>query len=338
MARRARPPADRIDELLLAPSRLQAVYVAVRLGIPDMVKDGPRSSTLLASTAGVHPGALHRLMRFLAAEGVFECTEDGRFAATPLSNELTAGASNGYREVLTGAATRAWNVWGNLLYSVETGRPAFDKLHGMSYFEEQARNPGSLDLFDAGLAAGAADAGRALAGRLPPDAKVVDVGCGSGALLAEVLKRLPGSTGVAFDREDVLERARKRLEPFGERAELVTGDFFRSVPSGGSYYVLSLVVHDWDDDEALSILRNCQAAMAPGARLAVLECVMPDDVASQPSSARADIGMLVMTGGRERTQAEYRALFERAGLRFDGATPLKTSRMLTLMLGTKGLL
>ena len=338
MARRSRAPADRIDEMLLAPSRLQAVYVAMKLGIPDMVKDGPRSSTLLASAAGVHPGALHRLMRFLASDGVFECTADGRFAATPLSMALVSDAPDGYRGALMSAATRGWSVWGDLLYSVETGRPAFDRLHGMSYFEEQARNPEALETFDAALAKGAADAGRALAKHIPAGSRVVDVGCGSGALLAEVLRLVPGSIGVAFDRADVLERAKRRLDEFGERVAYVEGDFFKSVPEGGNYYALSLIIHDWDDAAALTILGNCQAAMAPGARLAVLECLLPDDILSQPLAAQADIGMLVMTGGRERTLAEYRTLLERAGLRFDGATPLKTLRKFTMTLGTKGLL
>lgn len=338
MARRVRPPAERIEEMLLAPSRLQAAYVAVQLGIPDMVKDGPRSSTLLASAAGVHPGALHRLMRFLASDGVFECTADGRFAATPLSMALASDAPDGPREALIGTATHSWNVWGNLLYSVETGRPAFDRVHGLSYFEEQARNPRALEMFDAALAKGAADAGRAMAKHIPEGARVVDVGCGSGALLAEVLRIVPGSTGVAFDRADVLGLARTRLDEFGDRVVYIEGDFFHSVPESGSYYALSLILHDWDDAAALTILRNCQAAMAPGARLAVLECLLPDDILSQPLAAQADIGMLVMTGGRERTLAEYRALIERSGLRFDGATPLKTLRKFTMLLGTKGLL
>ncbi len=337
MKPRARPPAERIEDMLLAPSRVQALYVAVKLGIPEMVKDGPRSSTLLASTAGVHPGALHRLLRFLVSDGVFELTEDGRFGATPLSMALVAGAGSS-RDVLISTATRGWHVWGNLLYSVETGRPAFDRVHGMSYFEEQARNPVALEVFDAALAEGAADAGKALAKHVPAGAKVVDVGCGSGALLAEVLRCVRDSRGVAFDRSDVLERARTRLEAFQDRVAFIEGDFFQSIPASGDLYVLSLVLHDWDDDAAAAILRACQASMAPGARLAVLECLMVDDVLSQPVAAQADIGMLVMTGGRERTLPEYRGLMERAGLRFDGATPLKTSRKLTLMLGTKGLL
>jgi len=338
--RPARSAADALGDVMVSASRIQALYVAVRLGLPDLLTEGPRSSTLLASSTGVHPDALHRLMRFLVAEGYFRMDDDGRFALAPAAEPLTTRANNGMREYVLSTATRAWQVWGNLLHSIETGRPAFDLLHGESYFAEQQRNPESLARFDAVLAEGAAKTGAALAKVLPPEACVVDVGCGSGALLVELLQRWPAARGIAFDAAPVLRLAAARFvaAKVHERVECLPGDFFANVPAGGSLYALSLVLHDWDDDRALAILANCQAAMAPGSRLVIVERPVPDNPREAPSAAHADLAMLVMTGGRERTLAEYRRLLERAGLRFDGATPLPGSSGISAIMASRGLM
>ncbi len=333
-------PEARIEDILIGPSRVQALYVAARLGVFDLLAHGPLTSTVLASTSGVHPGALHRLMRFLAAEGFCEPTDDGRFALAPSAEPLLRGAMGGMREALLSTATRGWAVWEHLLESVETGRPAFDRVFGKSYFAEQRENPASLAAFDAGLASGAAEAGRALARAVQPAACVADIGCGSGALLIELLRCWPAARGVAFDRPEVLAAAGPRFDSaaLAGRLERREGDFFDAVPGGAQLYVLSLVLHDWDDEQALRLLRNCQAAMPPGARLAVVEQIAPEDPRQAPRSAHADLGMLVMTGGRERTLAEYRSLLERAGLRFDGTRELGTSRQSTLIEASRGLM
>ena len=338
-------PRDRrahnaIDDVMLGASRIQALYVFVRLGIPDLLATGPGSSTLLASTTGVHPGALHRLLRFLAAEGYVTLNADGRFALTPLGEQLTTRSKTGNAGVVLSTATRGWEVWSHLLHSVETGQPAFDRVFGRSYFAEQQANPDSLAKFDAALAPSAADTGKALATALVPADCVVDLGCGSGELLFALLRAWPAARGIAFDSANVLEFARRRAEAAGlaSRVEFQPGDFLAAVPSGGSLYILSLVLHDWDDAECLRILRNCQAAMAPGARLAIVEQVVPENPVDSPNAAYADLGMLVMTGGRERTLAEYRALIERAGLRFDGLCTLKTRREVSAIEASRGLL
>jgi SAM-dependent methyltransferase len=338
-------PRDRhahnaIEDVMLGASRIQALYVFVRLGIPDLLAVGPGSSTLLASTTGVHPGALHRLLRFLAAEGYVALNADGRFALTALGEQLTTRSKSGNAEVVLSTATRGWEVWSHLLHSVETGQPAFDRVFGRTYFSEQQANPDSLAKFDAALAPSATDTGKALATALAPAGCVVDLGCGSGELLFALLTAWPAARGIAFDSANVLEFARRRAETanLAARVEFHTGDFFAGVPSGGGLYILSLVLHDWDDDECLRLLRNCQAAMAPGARLVIVEQLLPEDPLDSPNAAYADLGMLVMTGGRERTLAEYRALIERAGLRFDGVRPLKTTREVSAIEASRGLL
>lgn len=325
---------------MLGASRIQALYVAVDLGIPDLLADGPGSSTLLASTTGVHPGALHRLMRFLAAEGYVSIAEDGRFQLTAQGEPLTSRSRSGMPEYIRGTATRGWEVWSHLRHSVETGQPAFDGVFGQSYFAEQRTNPESLAKFDAALAPSAAEAGRALAGAMPSAACVVDLGCGSGEVLYALLRAWPAARGIAFDTAAALDLARRRADAarVADRIEFREGDFFAAVPEGGGLYVLSLVLHDWDDARCLRLLKNCQAAMPPGARLAILEQPLPDNPRDAPRSAHSDLGMLVMTGGRERTLAEYRSLVERAGLRFDGCSPLKTRRETSLIEASRGLL
>lgn len=325
---------------MLGLGRIQALYVAVKLGIPDLLADGPGSSTLLASTTGVHPGALHRLLRFLAAEGYVALTEDGRFTLTPQGEQLTTRSRSGMAEYVLGTATRGWEVWSHLLHSVETGQPAFERVFGRGYFDEQRDSRESLERFDAALAPTAAETGKALAAALSPGRCIVDLGCGSGELLFGLLRAWPSARGIAFDAPDVLELARQRGDKakLGERTEFVAGDFMKSVPPGGDLYVLSLVLHDWENADCLRLLRNCQAAMAPGSRLAIVEQLMPEDPRDAPRAAHADLGMLVMTGGRERTLAEYRTLLERAGLRFDGVRALKTKRDVSVIEASRGLL
>jgi SAM-dependent methyltransferase len=288
----------------------------------------------------VHPGALHRLLRFLAADGFLELAEDGRFSLAAAAEPLLATSRAGLREALLSTATRGWEVWRQLGHSVETGRPAFETVFGRDYFAEQRANPEALARFDVALAAGAAELGRELARTLRPAQLVCDLGCGSAALLMELLQAWPNARGIAFDAPGPLALAEQRLSAAGmaSRYEACAGDFFAAVPAGADLYILAQVLHDWDDPEALRILRNCQAAMRPGSRLVILEQPLPDNPRSAPRAAHADLAMLVMTGGRERTLQEYRQLLERAGLRFDGATPVATSRQATAIEASRGLM
>lgn len=327
MKSRGKAPRDAIEEILAGVPRLQAIYVATRLGIPDMLRDAPRSSTVLASTAGVHPEALHRLLRFLVAEGVFSLTEDGRFAATALSNALTLGDSSGLRGEVLAMATRGWDTWRDLLHAVETGQPSTPgQIHRNEGFEaEQA-------IAAARALATAADVGRS--------ACVVDLQCGDGAFLAEVLVRCPGVRGVGVERPHSVDGARLRIEAahLEDRVEMRAGEVLAEVPGGGAYYVLRRVLHDHDDARALLILANCQAGMPAGSRLAIIEVLLTDDPCATPAATREDLAGLVVTGGRERTLDEYRALAEHAGLRFDRVIPLRGTGGLSAIELSRGLL
>jgi hypothetical protein len=247
--KRPDPASSAIEDVLLGASRVQALAVATDLGVFDLLANGPRSSTLLASTTGVHPGALHRLLRFLAADGFLELAEDGRFSLAAPAEPLLATSRAGLREALLSTATRGWEVWRQLGHSVETGRPAFETVFGRDYFAEQRANPEALARFDVALAAGAAELGRELARTLRPAQLVCDLGCGSAALLTELLQAWPNARGIAFDAPGPLALAEQRLSDAGlaSRYEACAGDFFAAVPPGADLYILAQLLHDWDD-------------------------------------------------------------------------------------------
>lgn len=332
MKARARAPVDVVEDILEGAARIQAIYVATRLGIPDLLRDSARSSTLLASAAGVHPEALHRLLRFLAVEGIFALTEDERFAGTPVSKALTLGDPSGLRAEVLAMATRGWEAWRDLLHAVETGQPATGAgLGGDVLAPGEGRE-----------AEQAAAAGKALAAAtdLRTAPCVVDLQCGDGAFLAEVLKHNPAARGVALDCPETIERARLLFEAahLDHRVDLLAGDLLAEAPGGGNYYLLRRVLHGRDDAHALLILANCQAAMPTGARLAIVESLLGNDPAQTPAAVREDLAGLVLTGGRERTLFEYRALAEHAGLRFDRAVALRGTKGLTAIEFSRGLL
>lgn len=313
---------------MLGASRIQALAVAAELRIPDLLAERPRSSAEIASLTSVNQGALHRLLRFLAADNWVSILADGNFGMTAQLEPLTSDSPTGLRGYVLSTASRGWAIWSRLGDSVKTGKPAFDEIFGRSYFEEQRANAESLAQFDAALAPGAAESGEALARIVEPAECVVDLGCGSGALLLEILRAWPAARGVAFDGPEALSLARERFarEGLGQRVAMMSGDFFVEAPYGGDLYVLSLVLHDWDDEKCKLILRNCVAAMQPGARLAIIERVVDEDPRVEPQAAYADLGMLVMTGGRERTLAEFMELVESSGLQYDGVERLGTNR------------
>ncbi len=334
MARRSRPPAERIEDILLGPARLQALYVAVRLGIPDMVKDGPRSSTLLASSAGVHPEALHRLMRFLVADGVFAVSDGGRFASTPLSDALTMDAPGGYRLQILNMAMRTWEAWRDVLYSVETGQPAFERVHGVSFAVDQARNGAWLARERGPVLAKAAGL---LAEQLPAAGCVVVAGSGSASLLTALLKNRTGLRGFACDSGLAEEWSLESLAPLGERVRFQAWGSGVKVPGGGQLYVLAGVVRERDDMAAVDLLAECHAQMPPGARAALLETLLPESGSAPRETLLGDVELMLTSGGKERTLAEYRGLLQRAGFRFESCTE-GTAGTLSAVFASKGLL
>jgi hypothetical protein len=293
------------------------LYTAARLGLADRLRDGPKNSEELASLVGAHGPTLRRLMRALVEIGVLWEAEEGRFGLTPLGALLQEDTPGSLRSVAIIYGDTFGQAWGSLLHSVRTGQTAFEHVFGAPFFDYFAQHPAESEAFNQTMASLSATIAADVVARYDFSGmrKVVDVGGGHGALVAAILKANPQTTGILFDLPAVLAGARDRVaaEGLSERCELVGGDFFEAVPRGGDAYLLKWILHDWDDERALRILRNCRQAMTAPARLLVLEVVLPDRSPASPAGAVNDINMLVLTGGRERTESEYRAMFAAAG-------------------------
>jgi hypothetical protein len=301
----------------------QAVYVAAKLGVADMLMDGPKSCGEIAEATQTDRRSLHRLLRLLASVGVFAETSDGQFELTPMAECLKSDGPFSMRAWATmmGEAWH-WEMWGELLYSVKTGKPAFDLVHGARPFEYFPRNPEAAWLFDRAMTSLSVPEAPAILASFDFSKlrKIVDVAGGNGSLIIPLLKTNPETAAILFDLPHVIERAKDRIEGEGltERCELIGGDIFMAAPEGGDLYILKHIIHDFDDEQALSILRNCRRAMSGEARLLVIEMVIPPG--NEPSFGKlVDLEMLLI-GGVGRTEAEYRTLLTEAGFKLTKIT------------------
>jgi hypothetical protein len=306
----------------------RAIHVAAKLGIADLLAEDPRGHEELAKATGTHADSLRRVLRLLASTGVLLEEEDGKFAVTPIGACLRSGVPGSMRAaaLLFGGITQ--QAWGEILHSVETGEPAFARVFGMDPFDYIAAHPDEAANFDAAMADFTKHIAIAVAAAydFSPFRRIVDVGGGNGALLAGILTENPRLTGVIFDLPNVATRATEQIRELGlaGRCEVVGGDFFKEVPGDGDAYLLKHVIHDWDDDRATEILRTCRRAMGAEAKLLIVEGVYPPriDQSDQSRGAAAnDVNMLVCTGGRQRSGAEFRRLFGAAGFRLTRIVP-----------------
>jgi len=298
----------------------QAVYVAVALGIPDLLAGGPREISELARASGSHVSSLRRLLLALAGVGVLEKMDADRFALTPVGAALRQGVPGSVRaSVLFLLNESHWRPWGHLLHSVRTGETAFDHVHGASLFDYLATHPEESALFNQGMAGNSPAHARLVARAYDFSGmtRVIDVGSGRGRLIATILAEHEHLRGILFDQPHVIESARETLDEAGvaDRCELVGGSFFDAVPQGGDAYVLRNIIHDWQDDQAIAILATCRRAMGDSARLILVERHVADDPREALLVLHADLEMLVNVGGRERTTEEYADLLVRSGFR-----------------------
>jgi DNA-binding Lrp family transcriptional regulator len=294
----------------------KAIYVAARLGVADHLADGPKTTEGLAEAVGAHAPTLRRLMRALAGLGVFTEEADGRYGASPFTQFLRTGPGSMRGMILHLGETPSWLAWDELLGSVRTGEQGFKRAHGVEVFPFYAAHPESNEPFNDAMVELPKVVAAAVTEGYDFSAfrKIVDVGGGHGGLLTSILRANPDARGVVYDQPEVAEGARARIasEGLSDRCEAVGGDFFESVPEGGDAYVLKWIIHDWDEERALKILRNVRRAIPASGRLLLCEHIIPEG--GEPSPAKLmDLQMLVMTGGRERTAAEYGALLRRAG-------------------------
>src|SRR5579862_3984516 len=302
----------------------QTVYVAAKLGIADLLKDGPRSSFDLAQVTRTHPGSLHRLMRGLVSLGIFTQEKDDRFALNPMGYSLQSDVPASLRSMVLTLGEEHYQAWGNLYQSVKTGEPAFNHVYKMGLFQYFAQNPSAGEMFNAAMAdlTELLSFGVVLAYDFSKFSFVVDVGGGRGGLINAILMTCQKLNGVLFDTADVIEDATKVRSGVGlvKRCGAIAGDFFKSVPRGADAYLLKNVLHDWDDEHCIKILKNCRNAMAKHGRVLLVETVLRADGADSFDMLQ-DLNMLVISGGRERSEAEYRALLEIAGLKLTEVFP-----------------
>jgi hypothetical protein len=309
-------PATRLRNLL-SYNTTQMLYVAAKLEIADRLAGGPRGADELAQEAGAHPRALYRLLRALTHVGVFAEDDKRRFRLTPMADLLRADVPGSLRAfALSYGEPWWWTPWGRLLDTVRTGRTAFDATLGQGFFEYLQQHPDAAAVFNANMTA--------MTGRDVPElvttydfggtGLLVDIAGGHGALVSAILQTGRRARAILFDQPAVIAGARARLEAAGiaERCTLMAGSFFETIPAGGDTYTLKDIIHDWDDARAIEILRNCRRAMTPEAKLLLIERVLPAD--GEPAVGKmVDVTMMVLTGGMERTETEYRALLEAAG-------------------------
>lgn len=296
----------------------QALNVAADLNVADRLAAGERSVDDLAAETGCHADALYRIMRVLAAEGIFRETVARRFELTELGSALRSDEPSSPRDLIRMMNREPYLAFTQLGYSVHTGLPAFDKVFGKRRFDWLADHADEAALFQNAMIALSQGANEAVAEAYDfgPFAQVVDVGGGHGQLLSEILMRHPHLSGVLFDLPAGIQVARARGGNFPPHTEFAAGSFFDSVPTGADIYILKKVIHDWNDERAVRILRNCRDAMKPQGRVLVAETIIPPG--NSPDTIKLiDANMLVVTGGIERTEAEYAALFAAAGLHLE---------------------
>jgi hypothetical protein len=306
---------------------MRALYVAAELGVADLLAAGPRPSDELATACGADASALYRVLRSLASMGLVSEVEPRRFGLTPLGEYLRSDTPGSMRALarMMGSDWH-WRTFEGVLSSVRTGQPAMERMIGQPLYRFLAEHPDQEQIFDQAMTGFSSVEHEAIrqAWDFGSSGTLVDVGGGRGHLLAVLLNAHPGLRGILFDRPTVVEGQRDAVRDHGleARCERAGGDFFESVPSGGDLYLLKYVLHNWDDGRAGAILRSCRRAMKPQARLLLVEQLVQPGNAPDPARL-LDLEMLVLVGGRERTEEDFRAMLSAAGFSLKRVVPTR---------------
>lgn len=311
-----RSPDIELIETASAIWKARALYAAAQLGLADLMAEGHRSAEELARASGTHAASLLRLLRALASFGVVTEIEPSRFRATRLGEALRTGAPGAARAtVLTLAGDWQWKAWENVLHSLRTGQPALRKAIGKDLFDFLAANPVERAQFNEAMVGMHGRDGAAVveAYDFSPFASIIDLGGGTGTLLTTILQSNHHLRGTLFERPETIPDAQRLIDArrLSGRCDVVTGDFFVQVPPGHDGYILAHVLHDWTDEQSVSILRNCRKAIPTHGRLLILESVLPPGDTPHPGKMM-DLLMLTVTGGMERTSDEFSAMLSAA--------------------------
>lgn len=320
-------PAEQLFQLSIGYMPAAAMYAVSKLNIADLLASGPQSVTTLAEARSVNADALYRTMRFLASFGIFKEVGLKHFALTPSSELLCTGRPDSIRDAVVWLSSPFHNrVFAELMYSVQTGIPAVEKVTGMKVFDYFGQDRQVFEEFNHGMTNfSAMFIPRVLeAYDFSGINTLVDVAGGHGLVLTSILQKYPQMRGMLFEMEKVIPEARQKIQELGlaDRCPVVAGDFFAGIPAGGDAYIMQHIIHDWDDELALRILRNVRQALGstPNGKVLILEDVIePGD--KQTLLKAVDIEMLIMPGGRERTEEEFRNLLKKAGFRLNRIVP-----------------
>ncbi len=321
------PPPVQMVQLLAGFQVSQALYSAAKLGLCDQLASGPRPIADVAAGVQCDPAALSRLARSLSGLGVLTSVGDDAYGLTPLGQTLVSGAPGSVRDLALTWMETHYAPFSGLVDTVRTGECAATRYYGAPFFDWLGEHPDQAERFTGAMAdlTSGIKTGAILGYDFGPAQRIADLGGADGTLLSMVLPRLPAATGISYDLPHVVPSVDLVAKAAGlaDRLTGVAGNFFESVPAGFDTYVMSMILHDWDDERAGQILANVAGAGASGARLVALELVVPDG--DQPHMSKMiDLTMLGMLTGRERTEREFRELVDAAGLVFDGCVPTPT--------------
>jgi len=331
-------PQAELMRLINGYQASQALHVAAVLGVADHLKDGPKAYDVVARMCGAHPRSLYRLMRALAAVGVFYEAANKEFSLTATGRCLTGDSISSRRNWARFVGRPGpWHAWGNLIHSIRSGEAAYPVTHGTDSWSYRHQNPEEQASFDIAMTGNSFSQARAVieAHDFSKFSRIIDIGGGQGLLLREILLACPSGSGVLLDQPQVVASAGDVLAAAGldQRVEVIAGSFFEAIPLGGDAYVMKSILHDWDDHKATEILRMCRRSMAPTAVLIVIERVIgpPNAV---PEGKFSDLNMLVTHGALERTQEEFDELFQSAGFELIKVVPTRSP--LSVILGKPG--
>jgi len=325
-------PAVRLQllDVLAGFLRTQALHTVAVLGVAAIVGDEPVPVEALAAQVRADASALHRVLRVLASSGIFSEAAPGAFVSTALSDGLRTDAPLSVRHMAMFQGSDTYRAAGEMLRAVQTGEPTAETVFGRSFFEHLAGDPERNAVFNEAMGGGAgARAAAALEFDWSDVSVVADIGGGNGSVLIGVLAAHKQLSGIVFDQPHVVAQAQPTIEAAGlsERCATAAGDFFTDALPAADVYVLAQILHDWDDEQAVAILRNCRRSIAQGGRLLLLEQVMPDG--DTPSYAKLlDLIMLVLLGGKERTQSEWRDLLGAGGFELLDITPRPATNLI----------
>ena len=315
------PPEAILSQMLWGGLIQQSIYAIAKLGIADFLAKKPQTADELAAETGMHAPSLYRVLRTLASVGIFAENADEKFELTPVAEPLRRDAANSMRDfALMLGGEWHWRMFGEVMHSVKTGATAQEKACGAELFEYLANNAEDAEVFNRAMTSHSLAAVPAIVEGYDFSGigKLVDIGGGQGILLAGILKANPQMQGILFDMLSVIARESDLLEQEGvaARVEKVAGDFFRSVPAGADAYLMKHIIHDWTDEQSIKILQNIGSAISGSGKVLIVEMVVPEGNEPSPSKI-LDLQMLIGTGGKERTEKEYRELLGAAGFRLN---------------------